>query len=110
MLIFSDTADSRIAGLPPPYQAPTLSAIHTLLEISNPESEGFVAFIEAEDTPESVIKVFVRAITSIESAFRDGHCLVGVLLWGNSGDGVTIICPDEVGYAPEIANILKQHL
>ena len=30
MLIFNDTTDPRISNLPPPYQAPVLSAIRTL--------------------------------------------------------------------------------
>ena len=114
MLIFTKTTDPRIANLPPPYQTPVLSAISTLLEISGQKTprkdQGFVAFIEAEDMPESLTPAFVRPLLSIESAFRDGSCLVGVILWGNSGAGVTIVCPDEDGYAPEVASILKQHI
>ena len=114
MHIFTSTTDPCIASLPPPYQASVLSAIRTLLEISNgkstPKDQGFVAFIEAKDTPESLTSVLVRPLVSIESAFRDGSCLIGVILWGNSGAGVTIVCPDEDGYAPEITSILKQHL
>ena len=114
MLIFNDTTDPRISNLPPPYQAPVLSAIRTLLEITGQKTprkdQGFVAFIEAEDTPESLTPAFVRPLASIESAFRNGSCLVGVILWGNSGAGVTVVCPDEDGYAPEVARILKQHL
>ncbi len=114
MLIFTDATDPRISSLPPPYQLPVRSAIRTLLEISNckipPKDQGFVAFIEPEDTPESLTPTFVRPLASIESAFRNGSCLVGVILWGNAGAGVTIVCPDEEGYAPEIVSILKQHI
>ncbi len=110
MLIFYDPADKRIAGLPPPRRAPVLSAIHTLHEIRNPSTEGFVALIEAEDTPESIEPLLVRSIASVESVFRDGSCLVGVLLWGNDGDGVTVVCPETAGHATEVANILRQHL
>jgi hypothetical protein len=114
MIIFTDITDPRIASLPPPCQSPVLSAIHTLLEISDqkntPKDQGFVAFIEAEDTPESLTPAFVRPLLSIECAFRKSSCLIGVVLWGNSGAGVTIVCPDEDGYAPEVASILKQHI
>jgi len=114
MLIFTDTTDPRISDLPPPYQKPVLSAIRTLQEISGSKTprkdQGFVGFIDAEDTPESLTPAFMRPLHSIESAFRDGLCLVGVILWGNCGDGVTIVCPDEDGYAPEVASILRQHL
>ena len=114
MLIFTSPTDPRITNLPPPYQDPILSAIRTLLEISNGKTsrndQGFVAFVEAEDTPESLTPTFVRPLASMESAFRKNSCLVGVILWGNSGAGITIICPDEVGYAPEGARILKQHI
>ena len=114
MLIFTRPTDPRITNLPPPYQLPVRSAIHTLLEISNckisPKDQGFVAFIEPKDTPESLTPAFVRPLASIESAFRNGSCLVGVILWGNSGPGVTIICPDEEDYAPEIVSILIQHI
>jgi hypothetical protein len=114
MLIFTDTTDPRISNIPPPYQPPVLSAIRTLLESSNhkssPNDQGFVAFIEAEDTPESLTPAFVRPLLSNECAFRKGSCLIGVILWGNSGAGVTIVCPAEDGYAPEVASILKQHI
>jgi hypothetical protein len=58
MLIFTETTDQRISNIPPPYQLPLLSAIRTLLVISNrkspPKDQGFVAFIESKDTPESL--------------------------------------------------------
>ena len=110
MLIFKDVKDPRISSLPPPCQSTVLSAIYTLMEISNPEDQSFVVFIEAGDSPESLTPVLVRPLHSIESVFRGGPCLVGVILWGNSGAGVTIVCPDEEGYASEVANILKQHI
>ena len=114
MLIFSDSDDPRIAGIPPPYQAPLLSAIRNLLEISDSTStlkdQGFVTFIEAEDTQESLPPALVRPLHSMEGTFRNGPCLVSVILWGNSGAGVTIVCPDEEDYASEIVSIMKQHL
>ena len=110
MLRFTDTTDPRISNLPPPYQKHVLSAIYTLMEISSPEDQSFVAFIEVDDSPECLTPALVRPLNSIESAFRDGACLVGVILWGNCGAGVTIVCPDEDGYAPEVASILRQHL
>jgi len=89
MLIFTCTTDPRISSLPPPYQPSVRSAIRTLLEIfgqgPDPKVEGFVGFTEPTNTPESLTPAFARPLLSIESAFRDGSCLVGVLLWGNSG-------------------------
>ncbi|MCW8858230.1 MAG: hypothetical protein OQK97_00810 [Deltaproteobacteria bacterium] len=29
--------------------------------------------------------------------------LIGVFLWGNNGEGVTIVCPSVTGYAEDIA-------
>ena len=48
--------------------------------------------------------------TSLEGAFLDGNCLIGVVLWGNSGEGVSIVCPDQEGYAEEVSDLLRKEL
>ena len=115
MLKFTSTTDPRLARLPPNHRNVLEHAITTLCSLYPPEpepdSQGFVAFIEQQDEPEILLSAIGRDLEqSIECAFRDGSCLAGVTLWGNSGAGITIICPEEEGYAPEIARILRDHL
>jgi hypothetical protein len=112
MITFTNVTDPRISSLPPPYQSTVLSAIRNLMEISRDGSQdqGFVAFVEPNDTPEMLTPELRRSLTSIESSFREGPCLIGMILWGNSGAGVTIICPDIDDYAPDVVSILRQHL
>lgn len=87
---------------------------HPLLHLPpepDPDMQSFVAFIEPQDEPEVLHQRIGRDLEgSIECTFRNGSCLVGVVLFGNGGEGLTIVCPDEEGYAPEIARILKTHL
>lgn len=112
MITFTNVTDPRISSLPPPYQETVLNAIRILIEISRggSQDQGFVAFVEPDDTPEMLTPELRRSIFSLEGSYREDSCLLGLILWGNAGAGVTIVCPDEDGYAPEIVSIFRQHL
>lgn len=95
----------------PPKVVPT---INKLIDVSGPESppvQGFVVFVEKNDLLTDLNALVGRDLNrSLEGVFYAGDCLVGVVLWGNSGDGVSVVCPDEDGYADEILTVLKNHL
>jgi hypothetical protein len=97
--------------LVPPRVVPT---IIRLLEPFSPEhkpAQGFVVFVEHDDELDALKTLVCRNLSeSLEGVFYAGDCLVGVVLWGNSGDGVSIVCPDVEHYAVEIATVLKNHL
>ena len=99
------SSPSPISSLPPPYRPPTLNALQNLPPTDGPDhtDRGFVVFVE-ENTLEDINRACHRDIsTSLEGTFLDGNCLIGIVLWGNSRDGVTIVCPNVPDYAEEIA-------
>lgn len=81
---------------------------------TSPESaeiRGFVVFVEKGDGLDELHALLCRDLNQrLEGVFHAGDCLVGVVLWGNSGDGVSIVCPDVEHYAVEIVEVLKNHL
>jgi len=112
MLILTSISDSQLSSLPPPHRRPGQDALQTLHSIIGPDltDRGFVLYVEKHDTLTDVNRACHRNLdTSLEGTYRDGNCLIGVVLWGNSGDGVTIVCPDEEGYAEEVSSVLRQH-
>ncbi len=114
MLTFTSTTDPRLYGLPPPAHPVVVNHLNTLMAIFgrgiDHYEDGFVGYIEGDDTPQSVRSEIGRDISDLEIVFRDGPYLVGILLWGNSGSGVTLVCPDLDEYAPEIVHVLRKHL
>jgi hypothetical protein len=107
------TSLSQLSRIPPPYRPPVKNALQNLPPTDGPDpsDRGFVVFVEENDTLEDINHACHRDIsTSLEGTFLDGNCLIGVVLWGNSGDGVTIVCPDQKGYADEITEVLRKHL
>ena len=113
MLKFTSMSDPQLSRQPPPYRQPVTNAINTLCTILGPDltDRGFVVFVEEKDTLNDVNQACCRDLsTALEGVFLDGNCLIGVVLWGNSGDGVTIVCPYVAGYAEEVANVLRKHL
>lgn len=107
--------DTQLANIPPPYHSAVTHAVQNLCSIygpdPHPEDQGFVVFVEPEDEPLHISNVINRNISkTLEGVFRDGICLVGVVIYGNSGSGVTIVCPEVEGYASTIANIFRNHL
>ena len=117
MLIFTHCNDPGLERIPPEYRPATVQAIKTLRSIPttdtpfNAEVQGCVVFVETDDRPDGLYPAIKRDLDcSLEGVTRESCCLVGVIIWGNSGDGVAIVCPNKKDYAPEIVQILKNHL
>lgn len=112
---FSDFSDPHLKKLPPSHRRAVGHALGHLLALcgdhSPPPDFGFVAYVEPEDTPDGLSSAVGKDLPlGLEGAFCDGDCLVGVVLWGNSGAGVTVVCPLEKDHAPAVAEILRGHL
>jgi len=100
---------SSRSALPPPYRP----AVEHALQNLGPDltARGFVLFVERNDTLAEINNCCSRDIsTSLEGTFIDGNCLIGVVLWGSSGEGVTIVCPNVDDYADEVADVLRKYL
>ncbi len=115
MIKIDSIHDPQIASIPPPHHGAVMSAVKNLCSIlgpdPHPEDQGLVVFIESEDLPEIVNSANSKDIsTCLEGVFCDGNCRVGVVLYGNSGSGVTIVSPDVENYASTITHILRKHL
>ncbi|MDX2494657.1 MAG: hypothetical protein QNK27_06820 [Desulfuromusa sp.] len=113
MLKFTSMSDAQLSSLAPPHRQTATNALQTLHSILGPDltDRGFVVFVEENDTLDDVNHACNRNIeTSLEGTFLDDNCLIGVVLWGNSGEGVTIVCPNVDGYAEEVAEVLRKHL
>lgn len=114
MIIFTSTADPRISSLPPPARPVVSAHLRTLRSICgrepNPEEDGFVGFVEPRDTPQSVTSAIGRSLAQLEGVHREGDCLVGVILWGNSGAGITLVCPPAPDHAPQVQRLFREHL
>lgn len=76
------------------------------------EKRGFVVLVEPGDTLESVEPETGLSLQhkGLETAWRRHGCLVGLTLWGNSGDGVTWVCPERPGHAPQVQEHLRGEL
>lgn len=114
MITFTSTADPRLASLPPPARPIVSAHLHTLHSICDrepdPEEDGFVGYVEPQDTPESLASAIGRNLAQLEGVFPEGDCLVGVVLLGNSGAGITLVCPLLPNHAPQVASLLREHL
>lgn len=113
MFTFTRTTDPNLARLPPDHRPAVQHALATLSAIYghplDPEEEGFVAYVEAQDTPQSLCSAIGRNIDALGGVYRDGPCLGSVILWNNEA-GVTLVCPDLEDRAPQIVRILRHHL
>jgi len=112
---FSNFSDLHLKQLPVSHRSAVEHALDHLQAIygsnPDPEDQGYVAYVERGDTPDSVSSAIGQDLSfALESVFQDGGCLVGVVLWGNSGAGVTLVCPREKDHAPQVAIILLEHL
>jgi hypothetical protein len=110
---FISNPDSQLSALPPPYRPAVVNALNNLCSIFGPDptDRGFVLFVEENDQLNDINQACARDLeTSLEGTFLDDNCQIGVVLWGNSGEGVTIVCPDQKGYADEVSEVLRKHL
>ncbi len=116
MQIFKASNEVESSTLPPETKAVALETVVILEEIFGQGFDssryGYIVFIEQDDTPTTVMDHHGRLLfqQSIEGVFTRHGCLLAVTLWGNSGDGITWICPDLDDYAPEVRSKLKAEL
>ena len=115
MIVIRSMDDPRFAGVPSSHRPAVERAVRNLCSIRgpdpHPEDWGFVVFIEPTDDLECVSRIVGKDISvALEGAFHDDGYLVGVVLYGNSGSGVTLVCPDAQGYATPICDIFRSNL
>lgn len=116
MQIFKSSNEVESSRLPPSTKAAVLEPVKTLEEIFghgfNSEECGYVVLIEQDDTPTTVMDLHGRFLLEmpIEGVFTRHGFLFAVTISGNSGEGLTWVCPDIDGYAPEVRKALKDEL
>ncbi|WP_432821166.1 hypothetical protein [Trichloromonas sp.] len=114
MLKITSTTDPRLARLPPAIRIVVTNQLLALRSTCrgdpDPEKDGFVGYVEPQDTPQSVESAIGLSLSQIEGVFLDGGCMVGVILWGNSGAGVSLVCPQSFAHALQVAQQLREHL
>lgn len=116
MQIFKSSKEVESFTLPPETKAAVLEAVRTLEEIFGQgfdSSEcGYVVLIEQDDTPTTVMDHHGRFLFQmpIEGVFIRHGCLLAVTIKGNSGEGITWVCPDLEDYAPEVRRKFKAEL
>lgn len=111
---FGSSEEVIAARLPPWQHKAVAEAVRTMEDIFGTgfdPARGFVVLVEQGDVPEDAEVLLGYPLGSkIEATWRQYGCLVGVVLWGNSGDGVTFLCPERPGYAEEVQGILRREL
>ena len=114
MKIFYSTKEVEQQHLPLWQHKAVAEAVSTMERIFGKDFDpqhGFVVLVEAEDTPDDSLPILGYHIgDKLETPFRCQNCLIALTLWGNSGDGVTWICPEVPGYAPQMQDLLRQHM
>lgn len=71
---------------------------------------GCVLLVEPGDGLEDAIPLVAHPVGKVEATERRHGCLVGLTLWGNSGDGVTWVCPERPGHAEAVQEVLRREL
>ena len=114
MLMFTSSTDPRLSSLPPPIRSVITRQILILRALCHrepdAEQDGFVGYVEPQDTPKTVELVIGRPLECIEGVFVEGGCLIAVILWGNAGAGISLVCPLADGHAPTVVGKLRQLL
>jgi hypothetical protein len=114
MIQLTRNNDPALEHIPTRYLSVVQQALNDLHDIfrtpHDAATQGSVVFIEPHDQPPDIIPVSAKPLSSLDGVYRQSQCLIGIILWGNSAEGVTIICPEENNYAPEIQSSLKAHL
>lgn len=102
------------AGLPPWQRDAVAEAVLTLEGIFGrgfSVCRGFVLLVEQHDQFGAVDALLgSRLADKLEGTWRCHGCLVSLVLWGNSGDGVTLVCPELPDYAVELQKIMRRAL
>ncbi len=114
MIRLSTATESSILQISQEYRLTVQQTLQNLEAPLSPQSrpsDSFLIFIEPQDQLTDLNTQIHRNIDqALEGAFRINDCLIGVVIFGNGGDGVSVVCPDTLGYADEIRQILIKHL
>ena len=114
MKIFRSSEEVQQADLPQWQHEAVAEAVRTMEKIFGKGFDvkhGFVVLVEAEDTPDDSVAILgYHMQKKLETTWRRHGCLINLTLWGNSGDGVTWICPEIGDYAPLVQDILRGEL
>lgn len=115
MRTFRSTADVYAAQLPDWQHLAVAEAVRNMEEAFGKgfdPDRGCVVLVEEGDTLESVEQEPGLSLREkgLEGTCRRHGCLVAVQLWGNSGDGVTWVCPERPGYADQVQEHLREAL
>lgn len=116
MRVYTSSKEAVNSALPPATKAAVLEAIRTLEEVFSEgfdsTERGYVVLVEKDDMAETVKDHLGRFLLRmlIEGVFVRHGCLLTVTLWGNGGEGITWICPDEDGCAPAVRKKLRDEL
>ena len=114
MRIFRSREEVLAANLPQWKHKAVSEAVGTIEGIFGKgydSKHGFVVLVEESDTPEDSVPILGYHMGyKLETTWRLHGCLLSVTLWGNSGDGVTWICPERPGYAPAVQELLRRKL
>lgn len=111
---FASSAEVAAARLPPWQGDAVAEAVGTLegiFGVGYPEERGFVALVEKGDTLADVAALLGYPLgDKLETAWRRHGCILGLVLWGNAGDGISFVCPERPGYAEEVQELLRREL
>ena len=111
---FISSEEVYAAQLPDWQHLAVAEAVRTMEEIFGKgfdPTRGYVVLVEQGDVSEDADSLLGYPLSSkIETTWRRHGCLVALVLWGNSGDGVTWICPERPDYAEEVQALLRREL
>lgn len=111
---FRSMEEVGAAHLPQGQHEAVADAVGTLERIFGPGFDmecGFVVLVEESDTLGDAVPLAGHTLgDKLEIAWRRYGCLFGLTLWGNSGYGVTWVCPERPGYAPQVQERLRREL
>lgn len=111
---FASSREVYAAQLPDWQHKAVAEAMHTMEGIFGKDfdpARGYVAMVEEKDALDDADRLLGYPLGSkIENSWRRHGCFVALVIWGNSGDGVSIICPEKPGYAEDIQTVLRSHM
>lgn len=112
---FVSSEEVAAARLQPWQHDAVAEAVHIMERIFgkgfDPEKNGYVVLVEQGDVPADAERLLGYPLGSkIEITWRRHGCLMALVLWGNSGDGVSFLCPERPGYAEDVQEILRREL
>lgn len=111
---FASSAEVYAAQLPDWQHLAVAEAVRIMEGIFGEgfdSARGCVVLIEKDDVPEDAEAILGCHLGSkMETTCRRHDCLVGLTILGNSGDGITWVCPELENYAPAVQMLLRAEL